>query len=239
MKIFMSIANKLKYKIFSSKLNLNKIGEVPKEVIKKFLPNNPVIVEAGACHGLDTVEMSKVWPRAQIYAFEPVPYLFDQLVSNTKKLKNVKCYPLALTDYSGSANFFVSSGQSNASSSLLIPKEHLTEHPGVIFSDMIEVKTTTLDLWATENHISRVDFLWLDMQGSELATLKASPRILQTVKVIYTEVLIKQLYDGCPLYPEVKTWLQNQGFRVEREELAWEDAGNVLFVRDRASEINV
>jgi FkbM family methyltransferase len=207
------------------------IGEVPKEFIKTFLPENPVIIEAGAHNGTDTIAMAKLWTNSHIYAFEPVRSIFDQLKSRTKSLKNVRCYQLALSDRSGTATFFVSSGQSDASSSLLPPQEHLTEHPNVYFSEQIEISVTTLDKWAEENKIVNVDFLWLDMQGYELATLKASSVILKTVKVIYTEVCLRPLYQGCPLYPEVRDWLESQGFIVAREELAWKDAGNVLFVR--------
>lgn len=71
------------------------------------------------------------------------------------------------------------------------------------------------------------------MQGYELAMLKASCALLKTVSAIYTEVSLKEFYEGAPLYPEVCGWLEQQGFRVEREELAWADAGNVLFVRNK------
>jgi len=69
------------------------------------------------------------------------------------------------------------------------------------------------------------------MQGHELAVLKASTELLKTVTAVYTEVSLKELYQGTPLYPVVRAWLEGEGFQVEREELAWVDAGNVLFVR--------
>ncbi len=46
--------------------------------------------------------------------------------------------------------------------------------------------------------------------------LKASPKILKTVKVIYTEVNTLPLYEGAILYAEFKNWI---------------DGGDVLFVR--------
>ena len=112
------------------------------------------------------------------------------------------------------------------------PKEHLIEHPNVSFNEDISVNTITLDDWASDHHIDRIDLLWLDLQGSEPAVIEASPKILSTVKAIYTEVSIKEIYKGTLLYPKFRSQLESKGFRVEREELAWEDAGNVLFVRD-------
>ena len=43
-----------------------------KELIKQYLPINPVVIEAGAHIGTDTVEFSKIWPKGSIYAFEPI-----------------------------------------------------------------------------------------------------------------------------------------------------------------------
>jgi 2-O-methyltransferase len=208
------------------------IGEIPKQYIKNFLPDNPIIIEAGAHDGTDTVALSKLFPKGQIYAFEPINEIFIELNKKTKNLKNVTCYPLALSNMSGIADIYVSSGQSTASSSLLLPKEHLTEHPNVEFSTVVKVPTITLDTWAEETKVTAVDFLWLDMQGFELAALKASPRILSTVRAVYTEVSLKEVYEGCPLYPEVRQWFEEQKFRVIREELAWADMGNVLFARN-------
>jgi FkbM family methyltransferase len=206
-------------------------GIIEKKYINKFLPRNPTIVEAGAHIGSDTIEMSKIWRKGEIHAFEPVPYLYKQLIQNTKDIQNIKCYSMALSDKEGNSKIFISSGNSNASSSLLKPKEHLLYHPDVIFQENLIIQTTTLDLWASANDINRVDLLWLDLQGYEPLKLRVSPKILKTVKVIYTEVNLKELYQGAILYPEFSQWLNQQGFSVKREELPWEDAGNVLFVR--------
>ena len=207
-------------------------GEVPKNIIKAFLPDDAVIVDAGAHDGRDTVELSKLFPKGKIYAFEPIPEIFSELKENTKHLNNVTCYPLALSDKIGTVDIFVSSGQSTGSSSLLPPKEHITYHPNVEFLKKIKVATTTLDAWAEKNLVQRIDFLWLDMQGYELAMCQASPHILKTVQVVYTEVSLKEVYEGVPLYPEVRQWFEKNGFRMEREELAWAEMGNVLFVRN-------
>ena len=128
---------------------------------------------------------------------------------------------------------YVSSGASDGSSSLLKPKEHLTDHPDVFFNEAIKVKTMKLDDWTAANNISTIDLLWLDMQGFELEVLKASSVILPKVKVIHMEVSTRPTYEGVPLYSDVKEWMQQNGFRVEVEAIpnGW-DMGNVLFVRN-------
>src|SRR6266853_3671287 len=206
-------------------------GVIPLAYIAQFLPPNPVVVEAGAHLGLDTLAMSRRWPDGHIHAFEPVPELFEQLSARVARHRNVTCYPVALGAAVGTANMYVSGGASNASSSLSRPKGHLTDHPDVTFPREIAVQTTTLDAWANASHVSHVDLLWLDMQGHELAAIKAAPGILQTVRAICTEVYLKESYTGVLLYAEAREYLQYRRFRVQREELPWPDAGNVLCVR--------
>jgi hypothetical protein len=107
----------------------------------------------------------------------------------------------------------------------------LTDHPDVLFEKKIHVECTTLDEWAKLNNIEKVDLLWLDMQGHELNALKAGSIVLEKVQAIYTEVNLKEVYDGAPLYSELREWLEQRNFSVEVEEIPWEDGGNVLFVR--------
>ncbi len=206
-------------------------GIVRKEEIARYLPEDPVVLEAGAHIGVDTREMSALWPRGAIHAFEPIPAIFERLVANTRRLPNVRCYPLALGDRNGRARMYVSGGGSDGASSLLAPKEHLTEHPDVTFEGTIEVQTVTIDDWARDHGIERVDLLWLDMQGYELAAMRAGERVLSSVRAIYTEVSLREVYEAAPLYAEVRTWLESRGFRAACEALPWRDMGNVLFVR--------
>jgi hypothetical protein len=93
------------------------------------------------------------------------------------------------------------------------------------------VESITLDTWKNRHGIERINFLWLDTQGNELEIMKNAPDVMQDVSVIYTEVSLKEMYEGTSLYGELKRWLMAEGFVVKREELPWEDMGNVLFVR--------
>jgi FkbM family methyltransferase len=205
-------------------------GVIPKKYFIPYLPENPVILEAGAHKGKDTVEMAKIWPAGSVHAFEPVPHLFKKLQNNTKNLKNVSCYPLALGDTRGSEKMFISSGASDGSSSLLPPKEHRTQYPTVYFDEELLVNTITLDDWAKENGINYIDFMWLDLQGMELMVLKSGVNILKSVKAIYTEVSNIEAYEGQTLYSDLKDWLFSNGFHIEREEVE-KGGGNVFFIR--------
>jgi len=145
--------------------------------IAPYLTDSPVILEAGACDGADTVRFAQRWPDAAIYAFEPVPELFAMAERRTSHLSRVQCYQVALSERTGSAAMHVSGGEefdgNRDSSSLLTPAEHLTEYPQVKFGESIVVQTMTISDWVHGNGVDRIDFMWLDMQGMELPTLKA------------------------------------------------------------------
>lgn len=206
---------------------------IPKYLLKKYLPANPVIIDCGAHIGSDSIELARVFPKSKIYAFEPVPAIYDKLLKNTKRYKNIECCQLALSNIRGIASMYISSGLSDASSSLLKPTGHIKNHKEVFFNEIIDVKTITLDEWAESNNIKIIDFLWLDMQGLELQMLKASPKILKTIKVIHTEVSLKDSYENESKYSEYKYWLKENGFNEIIEALPLNtDMGNVLFVKN-------
>jgi FkbM family methyltransferase len=207
-------------------------GTVPMRFFRELLPPAPVIVEAGAHGGGDTVRLARAWPRGHVHAFEPVPALFQRLSARVRRTSNVTCYPLALGETAGTAEIFISGGDSDASSSLLRPTGHLVEHPQVLFNQVVNVVVTTLDEWAGDQGIPAVDFLWLDLQGGELAALRGASTLLAGVRVVYSEVSLKPMYQGGPLYPEFREWMAAKGFTVAHEKLPYPDMGNVVFARD-------
>jgi FkbM family methyltransferase len=208
--------------------------KISKAVLKKYLPVNPVIIDCGAHDGADSVELAKLFKKATIHSFEPVDELYLRLVNNTKPYHNINCYPIALADKNGNMDFYISTGRSDASSSLLEPKDHLMDHPDTFFADKVTVVTSTLDNWAKVNNINKVDMLWLDMQGFELNMLLASEAILESVSVIHTEVSMRETYSGVTQYNDYRSFLENKGFRVQIEAIpqGW-DMGNVLFVKNK------
>lgn len=208
------------------------------EVLKQFLPDNPIIVEAGAYDGRDTQKMVKQWPNCTLHAFEPLPEIYERLEKNTILLPQVHRYPYALSNSNDNALFYISErpdkpGFASQAGSLHAPKERLRYSP-LIFPRTVPVKTITLDTWAEKNSINTIDLLWLDTQGHELAILQASPNILQNIKVILAEVSFIESYDNQPGYQEVVQWMIAHGFEhIGRD---FEDTnksffGNALFVK--------
>ncbi|MBY0110251.1 MAG: FkbM family methyltransferase [Candidatus Babeliaceae bacterium] len=206
------------------------------KIVKKYLPDNPIILEAGSFDGEDTIFVANFWPYSTIYSFEPVPQIYKKFCKNTKKYAQIKGFNIALGDSCGKKSFYVSSDAKtphipSQSSSLLQPKEHLIYAPHIQFNKVIEVDCFTIDAWAAENNVKKIDLMWLDMQGNELQTLQASPNILNTIKAIITEVEFVEAYKGQSLYEDVKQWLESQGFTLVALSTTPEWFGDAIFVR--------
>lgn len=210
------------------------------KILKNILPKNPVIIEAGAFDGKDSILMSETWPRAQIYSFEPAPSAYQKLRNATKNINNVHCFELALSNKKGKAILHLSEekahpGITSQSSSLLLPEKHLEYATFIQFPQTICVETITLDDWCLTNNVKHVDLLWLDLQGMELPVLNCADLIIPTVMAIYIEVSFVEAYKKQALFDEVDQWLKNKNFtRIARDfhiPLQEEWFGNCIYVR--------
>lgn len=208
------------------------------QYLTQHLPNNPIIVEAGAFDGSDTLKMSSHWPQGTIHAFEPVPEIFSILEEKTNQRTNIVRHQIALSDHNGSATLYVSEkpsrpGEPFQAGTLLKPKERL-KHSPITYPSTITVPTTTLDTWAKQHAIDHIDFMWLDLQGLALPVLKGGANILKTVRALFVEVEFVEAYEGQAQYADIRSWLETQGFTAVAQDFldttSW-IYGNVLFVR--------
>jgi len=208
-----------------------------RDIAKYLKMKDPVILEAGACDGFDTKRFAQDYRRGKIYAFEPVSNVFAMLKKTVAKYSNVKIYNLALSDENGFTEININEvGNTDAipgSSTLNTPESQFLQlYPDMKFNRTERIQTKTLDTWAEEEGIDKIDFMWLDMEGMEYRVLKASNKILKTVKVLYTEFTRVPRYENDILYSDYRKWIEEQGFILVKEETLYESGGNMLFIRN-------
>jgi FkbM family methyltransferase len=192
------------------------------------LPADATVVEAGAYHGEDTVRLAERC--GFVHAFEPIS--FNELRVATEAVwLNVECWNYALGSETTEQEMWVSGGSHTAASSLLAPKGHLEILPAITFEERRRVKTITLADWVARNDPGPLDGLWLDLQGMELAVMQAAGPVLDTVRSIVLEASHTELYEGCPLWPEVRAWLEARCFKIVAEEDQGAGQMNVLVSR--------
>ncbi|MBK6479823.1 MAG: FkbM family methyltransferase [Saprospiraceae bacterium] len=83
--------------------------KISKSIIKKYLPDQPIIIDCGAHDGADSEELLMILG-GQIHAFEPVNAIYQRLRTRVSKNENIHCYKLALSDQTGIQTFYVSEG---------------------------------------------------------------------------------------------------------------------------------
>jgi 2-O-methyltransferase len=207
-------------------------------VLEKLLPAQATIIEAGAFDGKDTKKLSALFPDAKIHAFEPVPEIFEELTQQTKSYTNIYRHQIALSNKIGNATFYIAEnpkkpGKICQAGTIMIPKDRL-QRSAIIYPKTITVPTTTLDQWAIENNIKKADFIWLDLQGHELAVLMAGLQMIKTANLIFLEVNFIEAYHGQPTPQEINHWLACQGFKPVARDFADENQwffGTILHQR--------
>jgi len=205
-----------------------------------------VILDIGSCEGEDTVRYSRRFPRARIYAFEPLPGNQALVLANFERhgVTNAELVPVALSDREGESDFHVSSGRppdefagrdwnyGNKSSSLLAPAQAGPMHGWIEFKETIRVRTQTLDAFAALRGITRVDFVHMDVQGAERLVLAGAVRTLPRVGAVWMEVSDRALYEGQPVRPEIERLMRSSGFVLAHEVMNGVE-GDQLYVNRR------
>jgi len=156
--------------------------------VTRFLRKGMTVLDVGAHHGFYTLLASiRVGPTGRIFAFEPSPRERQRLVRHIKmnNCKNVRIEPLAVGAAHGTATLFLVEGAEDYCNSLRPPVTEAQTIP-------LAVKVTSLDDYLAIDAISKVDFLKLDVEGSELDALKGAVRLLATAP---RPVLMVEVYD--------------------------------------------
>lgn len=116
------------------------------------------------------------------------------------------------------------------SSSLLEFGTHLNHHKGIKMVDVKYKKTTRLDTFIDNNQIpiQKLNFLNVDIQGTELRAIKSLGNYLKNIDFIMTEINTEYVYKNCTLINELDSFLKENGFiRVEQKiygNCGWGDA---------------
>jgi FkbM family methyltransferase len=163
------------------------------------------IIHVGAHIGQEYEEYINSFGDIETHWFEPIPIVFDQLKSNLGEKQKTKLYNFALGETDFISDIYLDNGNDYASSSILKPKDHITQFPHIKFSeeDKVQVMVSRLDNF----NISGCNMMVLDTQGYELSVLKGSTETLKRIDYLFTEFLSTEMYEGCPSLEEFDNFL--------------------------------
>ena len=140
-----------------------------------------VIFDVGSLHCLESIEFSKKYKNARIFAFEANPDSYQVCLENTKGIDNITVINQAVNDYNGTCTFYPINPEEtetpwfdgNRGASSLYKSNGSYDHIERYVQNELEVPCTRLDTFCEENGIDRVDLMWMDLQGAELIALKS------------------------------------------------------------------
>ena len=133
----------------------------------------PQIIDCGANIGLSVLYFKKLYPRAEITAFEADPDIFTTLTKNIKsaKLNGIKAINRAVWDSEQILEFRSEGGFSG--------RVRINEESG----NLVKVRSTRL-----KNYLDKkIDFLKIDIEGAEFHVLQDCADKLANVALIFFE----------------------------------------------------
>lgn len=137
------------------------------------IKSDPLILDCGAHIGMAILYWKEQFPLSKVVAFEPDPFNFKLLKSNTQSLSNIEFVNKAVWVNDGQVEF-----EDKGSWGSKISDSHSEE-----------TKTIKVDCTRLANYIKdrRVDFLKIDIEGAEYEVLKDCATYLTNVENLFLE----------------------------------------------------
>ena len=148
-------------------------------ILDRLLKPDHVFLDIGANEGEHTVFAAKRLTKGRVVAFEPSARIYARLLANIEAngFGNVLAVPIALSSEAGVMTLYASSSRAQ--------DKTVNEGLGTLYArnggaaDLREeVRVMTLDEVVCEQRLTRIDWLKVDVEGSELAVLRGGVETL-------------------------------------------------------------
>lgn len=172
-KYWPSLYKKRYYKTLASLQTGNYKCEPELLLLHQLLKEDSVFVDIGTNKGIYLYQAEQVIRSGKIYGFEPN----ESLVQYIQPLfPNLKLFTYAVSSQTGTSVLNIpkkGNGLQDTRASLEAMGEDV---------EKIEIKTITLDDWAKQENVGKLDVVKIDVEGHEFDTIKGCRTILETIK---------------------------------------------------------
>jgi len=190
------------------------LNKIKNRILKKYYRNMTGVIHIGANTGQerDTYNQNSL----NVIWIEPIPYIFEELKSNISNYPKQKAYNYLITDIDNNEYELKIANNNGESSSILDLGQHLSIYPEVYYTNIIRLKSITLDSFIMNENInlSQYNTLVLDTQGSEMLILNGSKDLLNNITYVVTEAADFEAYLGCCKLDEITNYLSNFSLKL-------------------------
>jgi FkbM family methyltransferase len=169
----MNLKNIIRSTLIFLRLDLTKNLEydrLTRLILKRVVEDSSNCIDVG-CHKGEILDiLLKFSPKGKHYAFEPIPYLFNQL--KDKYNNRAVVYPYALSDKKGETTFQLVKNAPAYSG--INKRKYDIAHPDI---EEIKVELRTLDEVIPSD--VKIDVIKIDVEGGEFGVLKGAKELLK------------------------------------------------------------
>ena len=186
-----------------------------------------VIVHVGA-HEAEELPLYQecAWGQEKIILVEALPEKAEQLRKLFANQPEVHVVQALAWNESGETRVFYEASNGESSSALRF-RDHSNLYPNITVSRTHELETKRLSEISSINELRSIDLINLDIQGSELRALQGLADCLSNVAAVYSEINLREVYEGNSFISEIDSFLSDRGFELvdwEYVDNAWGDA---------------
>jgi len=196
-----------------------------------------LVLDLGASDCTSALTVAAFWSGVRVVAWECNPERAVLGAANIRRATSlgarVLLVPAAATNSSGLAVFYPVNENAEAGSMFKPSGGYDAVEKYTTPAVPLSVFGLRVRDWAEREGVTAIDAAWLDLQGGELAALTGfGEALLSTVQVVQAEVCYRDIYEGSPLWPDVREWMRATGFAlVARSEMLSGHWGDALWCR--------
>lgn len=202
--------------------------------LRELVRPGALCIDIGAAAGIYTVALSRLsGPTGQVHSVEPLPFanLHVARLLNVGSAANVRQHALALGAEPGIDFMSVPVGRFGlVTGRSFLDRRASGPDPNMEFARHVAVTVTvdTLDALCQREHIDRLDFVKIDVEGAELQVLEGGKAVIEELRpamLIEIEARHTARYRSAP--GDVTAWMHERGYAMFTWDRGWRPAQSV------------
>jgi FkbM family methyltransferase len=160
------------------------------------------VLDIGANVGMFSLELDKDYKNLEYHVFEPLPTTYKRLektaILNNADKGNYHTYNMGMSDKKGSFDFYLPSTSEAASLQPINDEfyikncDDMGNYTGESKTEVVKCVVSTVDDFVSENGISGIKFIKIDVEGNEKFVLEGAKKTLEAENpLVYCELLRK------------------------------------------------